>query len=164
MKTAASALGLVVAMALAAPATAQEWIVGAYGARFSTGAVEDMTGVVVEYHGSPRHHFAGLDVGYGIATSLDNLENFWIGAGVVMDYDLGGNWFIEASFMPGYYRNGTPETDLGLALEFRTLFGVGYRFSETAALSLAIDHRSNGGLGDINPGLDAVGLRFHRAF
>ena len=164
MRTALSAIGLVAAMGLAVPASAQDWVVGGYAARFSTGGVEDMTGIVVEYHSRTLHHFEGLDLGFGFAASVDNLSNVWIGGGVVMEYDLSDGWFIEASFMPGYYSNGTPETDLGLPLEFRTLFGVGYRLSETSALSLAIDHRSNGGLGDINPGLDAIGLRFHRAF
>ena len=164
MKTAFSAIGLVVAMGLAAPAAAQDWVVGGFAARFSTGDVETMAGIVVEYHSRTLHHFQGLDLGFGFAASVDTLSNVWIGGGVVMEYDLGERWFIEASFMPGYYSNGTPETDLGLPLEFRTLFGVGYRINETSALSLAIDHRSNGGLGDINPGLDAIALRFHQAF
>ena len=60
--------------------------------------------------------------------------------------------------MPGLYRTG--DTDLGGSLQFRSLIGAGYELSEDMAVSITIDHLSNGSTQTDNPGSDAVMLRF----
>ena len=81
-----------------------------------------------------------------------------MGGGVAGLYRLRDGFFVEGSFMPGAYKVG--ETDLGGALHFRSLIGVGYEFSESFAISITIDHMSNGSTQSENPGSDAITLRF----
>ena len=66
--------------------------------------------------------------------------------------------------MPGLFEEGTDGNDLGLAFEVRSLAGLGYRFDSGSAISLAVSHKSNAGLGDSNPGANALLLRYHRSF
>ena len=60
--------------------------------------------------------------------------------------------------MPGFYHAG--DTELGGSLHFRSLIWAGFDINENMAISLTIDHMSNGSTQTLNPGLDAVTLRF----
>jgi hypothetical protein len=66
--------------------------------------------------------------------------------------------------MPGLYSENGAATALGHTIEFRSVLAVGYEISKTTSISLAIDHRSNGGLSDFNPGSNGLSLRFHHKF
>ncbi len=96
-----------------------------------------------------------------VGASATGDGSLWIGAGAKWTTQdvIDGPFFVEASFMPGVYAEGDGP-DLGLPLEFRGALGVGYMFDNGATLTVLADHRSNGDLGDINPGLETVGLRF----
>ena len=60
-------------------------------------------------------------------------------------------WMIEDAF------------DLGGHMHFRSTLGIGTNITDSAALSLAFSHISNGGLNDRNPGMDMVMRRLtHR--
>jgi len=47
---------------------------------------------------------------------------------------------------------------------FRESIQLGYRFRERHSLSLMVDHVSNAGLADSNPGMETFGLRYGFAF
>ena len=66
--------------------------------------------------------------------------------------------------MPGYYDRGSDGTPLGGNIQFRGLVGVGYKISNTQRVSLAIDHKSNAGLEDKNPGSETLVLRYTKRF
>ncbi|WP_322892471.1 MULTISPECIES: acyloxyacyl hydrolase [unclassified Yoonia] len=96
-----------------------------------------------------------------IGASATSDGDLWLGAGAKWTTQnvIEGPFFVELSFMPGLYVQGDGP-DLGGPLEFRGALGVGYAFDNGATLTVLADHRSNADLGDINPGLETVGLRF----
>ena len=60
--------------------------------------------------------------------------------------------------MPGYYN--PEDTDLGGNIHFRSLAGLGLRLGGDSALSVSVDHLSNGGLTSSNPGSELVSVRY----
>ncbi|MFC3118764.1 acyloxyacyl hydrolase [Jhaorihella thermophila] len=43
----------------------------------------------------------------------------------------------------------------------RSLLGLGYRFGNGSALSLAVSHKSNASTSNFNPGANSIFLRWH---
>lgn len=95
-----------------------------------------------------------FSVGTGGATFLG------LGLYEQTDFDIGDHTFFTGfSFIPGLYAHGNG-IDLGYPLVFRSGVEVGYKLNNGMQLSLSYDHRSNGGLGHINPGVETIQLRF----
>lgn len=154
---------LVVA-AMTQPAASSEFIFAV-----GTDDVLDHTGtqaaaVRLEYHLGPFLERGRFKLKPAVALYYDADDDLWVGAGVAGVFDLNERWFLEGSLLAGYYDPGPGGTQLGHELEFSTLVGAGYRFSETRAISLAIDHKSNHGLSDTNPGSETVMLRYQVRF
>ena len=61
-----------------------------------------------------------------------------------------------AGVMAGIYALGDGSDELGSDLEFRTRIGVSRAIRPPWRLGLAIEHKSNGGIGDINPGIQTI--------
>ena len=120
----------------------------------------DVLYVELEYHSDPVWQVAGADVSIAGALNWSDNGDIFIGAGVSAVRPLANDWFIEASFVPGYFENSDDLTDLGSDLEFRTLVGIGRQLSNGVGVSLALSHKSNASLGSSNPGVNALTLRF----
>ncbi len=105
-----------------------------------------------------------FDVGWTILGRYDGEGGGYIGAGLLGKRRFAEDWFVELSFMPGYYKEGTDENDLGYDLEFRSMAGIGRMIGDGRAISLAVSHISNASLGSRNPGANAVHLRYHYSF
>lgn len=82
----------------------------------------------------------------------------FVGAGVLIDLQVGDNWIIQPSFAPTWWRGKSDELDLGHALEFRSRLEIAYRFRDKSRLGISISHSSNASLGDTNPGTESVML------
>ncbi len=141
----------------ASAATAGDFVVGLGPTDFDDTSVNALE---LEYHTDPIWNFRIADVSVGGAAIIYDEGSFFVGAGVSAVRSLKNNWFIEASFMPGYYDNNEPETDLGNDLEFRSMIGFGREFSNGTRVSLGVSHISNASLGDSNPGVNTLTLRF----
>ena len=115
-------------------------------------------GMVLEYHKGGEFSGELENWPWASAIRVDADSDLWMGAGVHTQFDLSGQLFIEASFMPGYYN--PEDTDLGGNIHFRSLAGLGFRFGSDSALSISIDHLSNGGLTSSNPGSELVSVRY----
>jgi len=125
----------------------------------------DGAAIELEYHAEPFTSFRGADVSLAFVISGDTKSDFYIGAGLSAIQQIGdGPWFVEGSFSPVLFFEGSDDTDLGQTLEFRTLVGVGRSFENDYSLSLGLSHLSNGGLSDFNPGVNAITLRLRRSF
>jgi len=103
-----------------------------------------------------------LKLAFGVNAHVDG--GLWIGAGVAGEYQLNKKWYLEGSFMPGYFNNSASGTDLFHDLEFRSRFGVAYRLTDKTNIGLTLSHTSNAGLGPRNPGLETLSIRFGRKF
>lgn len=96
-----------------------------------------------------------------IGASITGDGGTWVGAGAKWTTQsvIDSPFFIEASFMPGFYqRNDSP--DLGGHLHFRSALGMGYTFENGGNIAVSYDHRSNGDTSDINPGLETLAVRY----
>ena len=112
-------------------------------------------GIVAEYHSEKlRINSDGADIRWTTSVLLDNNDNGFVGTGISAEYRLSDTNFIEASFMPGYYKEG--DVDLGGHMHFRSTLGIGTNITDSAALSFAFSHIANSGLNNRNPGMDVV--------
>lgn len=84
----------------------------------------------------------------------------FLGAGVLVDIYLGRRFVLTPQFSPTWWRGKTSNLDLGHALEFRSRLELAYRFDDRSRIGISIDHSSNAGLGDGNPGVESVMLNY----
>jgi len=152
------------ALLCATQLSAQQLIWGVGYLDYSEGSARDANVLELEYITTPFRTFGRFSASFGAAASLDAENDFFLGAGLAGTYDFDDRWFAQASLMPGVFVEGTAHNDLGQSLEFRSLLGLGYRLSNTSALSLAISHLSNAGLSSHNPGVNTLTLRYHHRF
>ena len=144
--------------------SAQQVVVGVGHSDFNFDLALDAAVFEIEYQHTPFHDTDHWDVSWGVALSVDSENDVFLGAGLVGIYDFDNPWFAEVSLMPGFYSESDPLNNLGNALEFRSLFGVGYEFGNGNAMSLAFQHKSNASTGSTNPGVNTVLLRYHARF
>ena len=80
-----------------------------------------------------------------------NYDKYW---------SIGGDKaiFMGANFLPGLYQSG--HINLGSAVEFRSQFEFGLVQVGQWRVSAYIEHRSNAGIGRINPGIEEFGVNF----
>jgi lipid A 3-O-deacylase len=102
----------------------------------------------------------GFGVGAGIDADTDG--DIWIGGGFTGVWPFAEHWAAQGSLMAGVYAVGDGGYDLGSDLEFRTRLGVSRSIAFPWRLGVALEHKSNGGLGDYNPGLESILLLLSR--
>ena len=100
----------------------------------------------------------------GFHLNIDGDTSQWFG-GITWNFDLGYDLFFGADFglalHNGSLRTSTlDEKELGLRFLFREGAELGYRLNGHHAVSLVLDHVSNGRLAEANEGLDSFGLRY----
>lgn len=143
---------------------AQTLILGAGYADFSNGQSLDQGLISLEYQHRPFHQAERFSAGWGGALSVHENGDLHAGAGLYSIYTFSSRWFVEGSVMPGFFSEADQINDLGGSFQIRSLLALGYTFDNGNRLSLAITHKSNASTNDINPGVNAALLRFHRSF
>ncbi|MEM9578921.1 MAG: acyloxyacyl hydrolase [Pseudomonadota bacterium] len=146
------------------PVPAGDLIIGLGVDNIDEDGASEAVAFQLEYHLDPIRQYAWGSVALMGVAETDEDEDIYIGAGMSLVWDVSPAWFVESSVAAGYYDAGSDGLDLGGEVQFRTLLGVGYRLSEASRISLAIDHLSNAGLEDENPGRNALHLRYGRSF
>ena len=118
----------------------------------------------LEYHFDPIRTYDWGHFGVAGIAEFDDDGDVFAGVGLALTWNLNQNWFVESGLAAGYYDAGSSGFDLGGNLQFRTLVGLGYRVNDSSTLSLAATHLSNAGIEDLNPGRNAIFLRYGRSF
>ena len=95
-----------------------------------------------------------------VAVAATTTDNYFIGAGVLMDVYLGRRIVLTPSFAPHYYSGGNSKLDLDYAIEFRSQVELAYRLDNRARIGIAVSHYSNASLGNTNPGTEAATLYY----
>ena len=95
--------------------------------------------------------------------SVSEKGGIYAGSGFHQDMVLFGPVYFAGSGVTGLWLRGD-DADLGSMIEFRTTFELGVQITQTSRLGLAWDHRSNLGIGDINPGMETVSIRYGITF
>lgn len=79
--------------------------------------------------------------------------------GVLTDIYFGRRIVLTFGFAPGVYADGNGKA-LGYWLEFRSSGELAYRFDDRSRIGLMVNHISNAGLGDRNPGTEILMLSY----
>jgi hypothetical protein len=79
-------------------------------------------------------------------------------AGILVDFQL-GNFYITPSFAPGIYVRGNGK-NIGGPVEFRSQIELGYRLPNRGRLAISVDHISNAGIYQRNPGVESAMLTY----
>jgi hypothetical protein len=117
------------------------------------------TAAGVEYRWRPLGGWS-LAPGAGLLAGSDGSRYAW--ADLSRRFALGRAWFATVAFGAGYFHDGSV-VQLGHEVNFRSGLEIGRALDDRWRLGLAIDHLSNGGLGDHNPGTEIVSLRLSTA-
>lgn len=126
------------------------------------GAQTDLAFVGFEMQGPSRFGSDSFGGAFSTAGRINEMGDVWLGVGFAAQASFGSSIYLEGSIMPGLYYDN--HTDLGGALQFRSLIGVGYRLGSGSSVMLAVDHLSNLGLRDYDPGVSSVSLRYRIPF
>ncbi|MBM3554598.1 MAG: acyloxyacyl hydrolase [Alphaproteobacteria bacterium] len=78
-------------------------------------------------------------------------------AGLLADFDLGGNFVLTPSLAGGAFARGDGK-DLGSGVEFRTQLELAYVTPKSHRVGVAVSHMSNASIGDRNPGANSAVL------
>ncbi len=148
---------------VAAGASAQEVAIG-LGAADYPDAGTDGAILSLDYIHTPFFQRSLFSLSIAANLSSTSESDIYIGAGIAARWQWPSRWFVETSVMPGAHFENEPGNDIGTTFNFRSLIGVGYSFRSGNSLSLALTHKSNASIDDVNPGADAVLLRYHSTF
>jgi lipid A 3-O-deacylase len=156
---------LLAALALVAAtgAAAGELVLG-LGADDALQWRDGAVGLAVEYRFDPRWTLGPAALGFGIAGEADTDEDFWLGGGVVLTAPITGRWRVQASVMPGVYGHGIGH-DLGASAPmFRSQLGASAEIAPGWRLGVALNHKSNAGTAEENPGVETLLVTLGRSF
>jgi hypothetical protein len=155
---------MLAALGTTLPATAQQLLAvvsqrpvaaasfGVFGLREN----EDSSAVLeVEYRFAPRRW--GLRPVVGAAATTTGASYLRLGAG--RDFHLADRWIAHLGVAGSSYFEGSAK-ELGSTLEFRSTFELYYRLRDDFDLGISLAHLSNSGIGDINPGVETLGITF----
>ena len=93
----------------------------------------------------------------GLSATSDG--DVWAGAGAVWTTHFpGDDVFIQFNVMPGLFAAGDGP-DLGHEVQVRSGFEIGFEADNGWRWGLSYDHRSNGDLAPLNPGVETLQLR-----
>lgn len=99
-----------------------------------------------------------------VSAAVTDQGDVWIGGGIKWRTDTNDTpIFFEGSFQPGMHIAGEGP-DLGGELHFRSALGVGYEFENGGSVLVSFDHRSNGDIEDVNPGMEVLSFTYSMAF
>ena len=80
-------------------------------------------------------------------------------AGVLVDLYFGRRWVLTPSFAPGYYYEGDGK-HISDGIQFRSQLELSYRFDDRSRLGISINHISNAGINDPNPGVETLAITY----
>jgi len=91
----------------------------------------------------------------GMMTTTEGSFYGYGGFGIDLYFGRAKSIVITPSFNVGYYAYGDGK-DLGNEIEFRSGIEAAYRFKNHSRVGFAIQHMSNAGLGEKNPGEESM--------
>ena len=115
----------------------------------------------LQWMAKPRINI-GANVNTGNGTSS-------IYSGLVWNYDFTQAFFIEGGFGAALHDGETDvktatQVNLGCRVLFHENVSLGYRVSANSTVMVTMDHMSNAGLCNSNPGMTDVGVRYGYTF
>lgn len=98
-----------------------------------------------------------------VGLSVTDTNDVWVGFGATHTTQFwtrssGAGGYAQLHLMPGLYAQGSGP-DLGYPLEFRSGAEIGYQTKNGLRMGVSFDHRSNGDISSVNPGLETFQFR-----
>lgn len=98
-----------------------------------------------------------------VGLSVTDTSDVWLGVGAThttrfWETPTGTGGYAQLHFMPGVYVQGSGP-DLGHSLEFRSGAEIGWQAKNGVRMGLSFDHRSNGDISAVNPGMETFQFR-----
>ena len=94
-----------------------------------------------------------------IGVSVTDTGDAWVGFGATHTSKFAnGRGYVQLSLLPGLYAQGSGP-DLGHTIEFRSGAEIGYLARNGIKYGISYDHRSNGDISNVNPGLETLTFR-----
>ena len=156
------AAAVALALALAAPAARAANVSFSLGYDDLLGGDDGAATLGVQLESDPGWNLGPVGFGLGAAVDGDTGGDIWAGGGFTAVWPFADHWAVHGSMMAGAYAAGDDGDDLGSDLEFRTRLGVSRSIAFPWRLGIAAEHKSNGGIGDINPGEETIMLVLRR--
>ncbi len=103
------------------------------------------------------HKFWGFKPFGGVMATSDRAAHVY--AGILMDLYFGRRWVITPSFAPGWYHEGDGKK-ISDGIQFRSQLEIAYRFDDRSRIGISINHISNAGINDPNPGSETLALTY----
>ncbi|RED18444.1 acyloxyacyl hydrolase [Pontivivens insulae] len=144
------------ALLMTSPVYAQSIIVGLGSDNFDDGP--EAASFLLESRYDVFSNLGPFELRSGAALEVDEDGDAWVGFGVFANAPLTENLDFVTSFAPGLYERGDGE-DLGGTVEFRTQVGLSYDMGKSS-IGFVVEHKSNAGLYDRNPGVNSVYLTY----
>jgi hypothetical protein len=139
-------------------APVMEMSAGAFGILDGSDESSDALNVGAEYRWRSMGRWS-LAPALGISGAGDGSS--YIYASVRRDFWMDSRWVMHLSFGAGRFSRGDV-LDLGGSLEFQSAVGLAHRFRGGWLLGISVQHLSNGGLFDENPGTEVALLQISR--
>jgi len=159
----AGAAGLALALAGGSAAQAANVAFGlGYDNLFGSNDNDGAATFGLQFESDPGVTLGPVGFGLGVGLEGDTDGDIWAGGGFTALWPFAERWAAHGSLMAGFYAVGDGGDDLGSDIEFRTRIGVSRSIARPWRLGVAIEHKSNGGIGDINPGVETVFLTLSR--
>ena len=95
-----------------------------------------------------------------VAADLVSGGSYYIGAGLLYNWDFNRHWRLTVDSGPGYYDRHHSSRDLGATVEFYSNIEVSRDVGRGQRLGISFGHISNGGLGNDNPGSESLRLLY----
>ena len=150
------------ALSLAPPAARAANVSFSLGYDNLLGSRDGAATLGVQLESDPGWNLGPVGFGLGAAVDGDTDGDIWAGGGVTAVWPFAAHWAAHGSVMAGFYAAGDDGDDLGSDLEFRSRLGVSRSIAFPWRLGVAVEHKSNGGIGDINPGEETIMLVLSR--
>jgi hypothetical protein len=148
---------IVLLLAVTAPASAQEIVLGAGATGFvrHNGHVRNTESIVSAEYRSRASLAYGLKPLAGAFATQDG--SAYVHAGLYRDFQVAPRWTVTPHFSAGLYGRGS-KNDLGATLEFQTAIDLFYRLENGWQAGATLRHVSNAGIAEINPGIETMAL------
>jgi len=156
----------VLALAMSAPVAAQEPATlvlgaGASGIWHHNSHVQQTVETASLEYRSGRELFSGHEYLHEIkplaGAFVSSDGTVYVHAGAYRDFPLAPRWILTPHFSAGLYGKGS-KNDLGGALEFQSGVDLFYRLERGWRVGATLRHVSNGGIYDINPGIETLAV------
>ena len=150
----------ILALTLSAPVAAQEGPmlvvgVGATGIFHHNSHVTATVAVVSLEYRANRDLWRGVKPLVGAFVGTD--DSAYVHAGVYRDFVLSSRWTVTPHFSAGVHSNGE-KNNLGGPVEFQSGVDLFYRVGHGWQLGGTLRHVSNGGIYDVNPGIETLAV------